>query len=39
MLLDFGPDHGLVVMDIEAVARLPDDRILFAFEARVAYEL
>ncbi|KAF2175851.1 hypothetical protein K469DRAFT_701401 [Zopfia rhizophila CBS 207.26] len=38
-LLDLGPDHGIVALDIEAVARLPDDRILFAFEARVVYEV
>lgn len=38
-LLDLGPDHGTVVLDIEAVARLPDDGILFAFEARVVYEV
>lgn len=37
-VLHIGFDHGTMKWDIEVVARLPDDRILFAFEARVEYE-
>jgi hypothetical protein len=37
--MDIGPGHGIVVLDMEAVARLPDERVLFAFEARVLYKL
>ncbi|KAF2647414.1 hypothetical protein K491DRAFT_685549 [Lophiostoma macrostomum CBS 122681] len=36
--MDLGPGHGTVVLDVEAVARLPDGKVLFAFEARVLYE-
>lgn len=31
--------HGTVVFDIEAVARLPDERILFAFEATLSWQV
>jgi hypothetical protein len=34
-MLDLDPEHGSATWDIEAVARLPSDEILFAFEARV----
>ena len=37
-VLDFEPGHGTVQWDVEAIARLPDDRILFAFEAAVKYD-
>lgn len=32
------PGHGVMDWVIEVVARLPDDRILFSFQARVTYE-
>lgn len=38
-LLELGPDHGTVALDIEAVAALPDNRILFAFEGKVECEV
>jgi hypothetical protein len=38
LVLCIGQDHGNMAWDIEAVARLPDHRILFAFEARVEYK-
>jgi hypothetical protein len=34
-MLDIDPEPGSAVWDIEVVGRLPDDKILFAFEARV----
>jgi hypothetical protein len=36
--MDMGPGHRKVVLGVEAVARLPDGRILFALEARVSYK-
>jgi hypothetical protein len=32
-----GREHGTDVWDIEIIAKLPDDRILFAFQGRVTY--
>jgi len=34
-MLDLDPEPGKATWDIEAVARLPSDEILFSFEARV----
>ncbi|KAH7069914.1 hypothetical protein BKA63DRAFT_494112 [Paraphoma chrysanthemicola] len=36
--LNFDPHHGTAIWDFEAVARLPDDRILFSFGARVQWD-
>lgn len=38
-LLNLEPGRAVCVDDVEAVARLPDERILFAFEARVWYKV
>ena len=38
-IFDWWPRHRPVVLDVEAVARLPDERVLFAFEGRVKYEV
>jgi hypothetical protein len=38
LLWTWGHEHETVVLDIEAVAMLPDERILFAFGAKVEYE-
>ncbi|KAH7074079.1 hypothetical protein FB567DRAFT_553573 [Paraphoma chrysanthemicola] len=38
MNVNFDPGHGTEVWDLEAVARLPDDRILFSFGARVQWD-
>jgi hypothetical protein len=37
--LHFGPDHGMIEADVKVIARLPDERVLFAFEAWVSYEV
>jgi hypothetical protein len=37
--LQFGPDHGRIEADVEVIARLPDERVLFAFQAWVSYEV
>lgn len=37
-MLDLYPEPGCEVWDIEAVARLPTDEVLFAFEARMKIE-
>ncbi|KAF2786099.1 hypothetical protein K505DRAFT_290301 [Melanomma pulvis-pyrius CBS 109.77] len=39
-LIAWDPEgHRTVDLDIKAVARMPDDRVLFAFEASVSYEV
>jgi hypothetical protein len=38
-LLDLEPRRAVCVDDVEAVAALPDGRVLFAFEARVGYKV
>lgn len=38
-LLNLEPGRAVCVDDVEAVARLPDGRVLFAFEARVGYKV
>lgn len=38
-LLNLIPGSAFCVDDVEAVARLPDRRVLFAFEARVGYKV
>jgi hypothetical protein len=37
--LQYGHDHGTVEALVRAIARLPDDRVLFAFEAWVKAEV
>jgi hypothetical protein len=35
--MNIGFDHGTAMWDVEAIAKLPDERILFAFGTRVQW--
>lgn len=38
-LLNLEPRRAVCVDDVEAIATLPDRRVLFAFKARVGYKV